>query len=114
MKRKLFSILTLLLCLGSSGAWADAYTKEDATVTWAFTSHSSLGSTNSPADAFLTTNFSKGSNLADPTTFSTSGCTAGWSAQTLVYFKPVETVAKNAADAAASLRLFRSIRGHHY
>ena len=100
--KKLFTLLTLaLLSIGS--AWAQTYTNEASTVTWAFTSHSSLGSTNVPADAFLTTNFSYGTNLTDPTTFNTSGCTAGWAAQTLVYFKPIETVAKGAADNAANM-----------
>ena len=100
--KKIFTLLTLLVGL-CTGAWAQTYTNDNATITWAFTSHSSLGSTNVPNDAFLTTNFSKGSNLQDPTTFNTSGCTAGWSAQTLVYFKPVADVAKNAADAAENL-----------
>ena len=72
-------------------------------MTWAFTSHEDLTSTNVPADAFLTTNFSYGSNLAAPTTFNTSGCKAGWAAQTLVYFKPKVTVPKNAADAAENM-----------
>ncbi|MBR0036868.1 MAG: hypothetical protein IJP70_04430 [Bacteroidales bacterium] len=41
--------------------------------------------------------------MSSPTTFSTSGCTAGWAAQTLVYYKPVVEVAKNAADAAENM-----------
>ena len=100
--KKLFTLLTLLLC-AVVGVQAQTYTDEAATVTWAFTSHDALTSTNVPADAFLTTNFSYGSNLNDPTTFNTSGCKAGWSAQTLVYFKPKVTVAKNADDAAENL-----------
>ena len=82
---------------------AQTYVDEDATITWAFTSHESLGATASPSEAFLSTNFSYGSNLSSPTTFNTSGCTAGWPAQTLVWFKPIETVAKNAADAPANM-----------
>ncbi len=100
--KKVFTLLTLLLCAVTS-SWAQTYTDEASTVTWAFTSHSSLGSTNSPADAFLTTNFSYGTNLQAPTTFNTKGCKAGWEEQTLVYFKPVATVVKNAADAAENL-----------
>ena len=91
-----------MVCL-CTGAWADTYTDQASTVTWAFTSHESLGSTNSPADAFLSTNFSYGSNLNAPTTFNTNGCKAGWAEQTLVYFKPKVVVAKNAADAAENM-----------
>ena len=100
--KKLFTLLTLLLC-AVVGMQAQTYTDEASTVTWAFTSHTDLTSVNVPADAFLTTNFSYGSNLTDPTTFSTSGCKAGWAAQTLVYFKPKVTVAKNADDAAENM-----------
>lgn len=102
MQKILFTLLTLLLCL-CSGAWAETYTDKASTVTWAFTSHSSLGSTNVPNDAFLSTNFSAGSNLSSPTTFSTKDCKAGWAEQTLVYYKPIATVAKNADDAAANM-----------
>ena len=101
--KKLFTLLTLLVALVTS-AWADdTYTNEASTVTWAFTSHTDLTSVNVPADAFLTTNFSYGSNLTAPTTFNTSGCKAGWAEQTLVYFKPINVVAKNAADEAANM-----------
>ena len=100
--KKLFTLLTLLLC-AVVGVQAQTYTDEAATVTWAFTSHDALTSTNVPADAFLTTNFSYGSNLTAPTTFNTKGCKAVWAEQTLVYFKPVATVAKGAADAAENL-----------
>ena len=100
--KKLFTLLTLLVT-AITGAWGQTYTNEAATVTWAFTSHEDLTSTNVPADAFLTTNFSKGSNLQDLTTFSTKNCKAGWAEQTLVYFKPVATVSKGAADAAENM-----------
>ena len=97
------AFLLLALVGGVNSAWAETYTNEAATVTWAFTSHEDLTSTNVPADAFLTTNFTYGSNLNAPTTFNTSGCPAGWDAQALVYFKPKVEVAKNAADAAENL-----------
>ena len=100
--KKLFTLLTLLLC-AAAGMQAQTYTNEAATVTWAFTSHEDLTSTNVPADAFLTTNFSYGSNLTDPTTFSTKNCKAGWAEQALVYFKPKVTVAKGTADKAENL-----------
>ena len=99
--KKILSLLTLLLCVCGS-AWADTYTDEASTVTWAFTSHESLGSTNSPADAFLSTNFTYGSNL-NLSTFNTKGCKAGWDEYNLVYFKPTTAVAKNAADAAENM-----------
>ena len=102
MKKQIFTLLALLLTV-CSGAWAQTYTDEASTVTWAFTSHSDLSSTNSPADAFLTTNFSAGSNLSTPTTFNTSGCKAGWAEQTLVYYKPIVEVVKNADDAAENM-----------
>ncbi len=102
MKKKIFTLLTLLLGI-CSGAWADTYTNEASTVTWSFTNHNDLTSTNAPAEAFLTTNFSYGSNLNNPTTFNTKGCAAGWAEQTLVYFKPKEAVAKNAADAPQNM-----------
>lgn len=100
--KKLFTLLTLLLTV-VGGAKSQTYTDEASTVTWAFTSHTDLTSVNVPADAFLTTNFSYGSNLTDPTTFSTSGCVAGWAAQNLVYFKPKVAVNKNAEDAAENM-----------
>ena len=100
--KKLFTLLTLFLCT-VVGVQAQTYTGEASTVTWAFTSHESLGSTNVPNDAFLTTNFGYGTNLADPTTFNTKGCKAGWEEQTLVYFKPKVEVAKNVDDAAENM-----------
>ena len=99
--KKVFTLLTLLLC-AVVGVQAQTYTDEAATVTWAFTSHTSLGSTNVPAAAFLTTNFSSGTNL-NLSTFDTDGCKAGWAAQEMVYFKPTAIVAKNAADAAENM-----------
>lgn len=103
MKKLFFTALCALTCTMSQMLCAQTYTNEDATVTWAFTSHESLNATAEPEDAFLSTNFSYGSNLNTPTTFNTNGCKAGWAAQTLVYFKPVTTVAKNAADAAENM-----------
>ena len=99
--KKLFTLLTLLLS-AVVGVQAQTYTNEASTVTWAFTSHEDLSSVNVPADAFLTTNFSAGSNL-NLSTFSTKGCKAGWAEQTLVYFKPTATVVKNADDAAENM-----------
>ena len=100
MKQILFLLALLTGFVGVSQA--QTYTNEDATVTWAFTDHQALGSTNVPTDAFLTTNFSKGSNL-NLSTFNTSGCTAGWAGQTMVYIKPTTIVAKNAADASENM-----------
>ena len=99
--KKLFTLLTLLLCVASS-AWAQTYTDESSTVTYAFTSHESLGSVNSPADAFLATNFTYGSNL-NLSTFNTKNCTAGWNEMTLVFFKPTTTVAKNAGEFSENM-----------
>ena len=96
---KLFALVAMTIC--SLTMWA--YENADATITWAFTSHSSLSATPSPEDAFLSTNFSYGSNLNTPGTFNTKGCKAGWAEQTLVFFTPKEEVAKNAADAAENM-----------
>ncbi len=98
---KIFALMAMSVM--SVALMAQTYTNDDATITWAFTSHESLGATTSPEDAFLSTNFSYGSNLTTPETFSTKNCKAGWAEQTLVFFKPVEAVAKNADDAAANM-----------
>jgi len=104
MKKHVTKIQSLMAMIVMSVAMtAQTYTNEGATITWAFTSHESLGATPSPEDAFLSTNFSYGSNLTAPTTFSTKNCKAGWAEQTLVFFKPVEPVAKNAEDAAGNM-----------
>ena len=103
--KKLFTLLTLLVALVTS-AWAQTYTDEASTVTWAFTSHTSLGSSNVPADAFLTTNFSAGSNL-NLSSVTRNGKNNAWGQDyNMVAFIPTATVAKNTGETAANTLTF--------
>ena len=105
MKKQIFTLLALLLTV-CSGAWAQTYTDEAATVTWAFTSHESLTSTNVPADAFLTTNFSCGSNL-NASSVTRNGKDNAWGQDyNMVAFKPTTTVAKNVGEKAENTLTF--------
>jgi len=110
MKKKTLlqkAFLLLALIGGASSAWGDpTYTDQASTVTWAFTSHTNLSSTNSPADAFLTTNFSAGSNL-NLSSVTRSGKNNCWDkAYDMVAFVPTTTVAKNTGETAANTLTF--------
>ena len=99
------AFLLLALIGGASNAWGDpTYTDQASTVTWAFTSHTDLSSTNSPADAFLTTNFSAGSNL---NLSSVTRKATNWTqSYNMVAFVPTATVAKNTGETAANTLTF--------
>ena len=104
--KKLFTLLMLLVFIFGGKLWAQTYTNEDATVTWAFTDASVLTSTNVPSDAFLTTNFSKGSNL-NASSVTRNGNKNSWgTTYNMVAFTPTETVAKNADESAANTLTF--------
>ena len=101
---KLFAVLAMFTYSLTTGA--QTYTNEDATITWAFTSHESLGATTSPADAFLATNFSVGSNL-NMLSVARNGNSNSWGqTYNMVAFVPTETVAKNAGENAANTLTF--------
>ena len=103
--KKLFTLLTLaVLSIGS--AWAANYSDESSSVAWAFTSHEDLSSTNTPTDAFLSTNVSVGSNLS-ASTVSKNGKNNSWGkTYSMVMFKPIEIVAKNTGEKAENTLTF--------